>query len=72
MNFNDKNFITLIIDSIVGSSKHEGYVDDGFNRAILEKIAIEDLSFLDAKKIVEEHYIKLWNNGKIIYIAMAS
>lgn len=59
MNFNDKNFIRLLIDSIVGSSKHEGYIDDSFNRAILEKIAIEDLSFLNAKKIVEEHYIKL-------------
>ncbi len=48
----------LIINTTVGSAKHEGYVDDGFIRAILEKLSLGEVTFEEANKIVKDKYLK--------------
>ena len=48
----------LTINTIVGSAKHEGYVDDGFIRTILEKLSLGEITFEEANKIVKDKYLK--------------
>ena len=49
----------LIINTTVGSAKHEGYVDDGFILGILEKLSLGELTFEEANKIVKDKYLKV-------------
>ena len=58
----------LIINSIIGSAKHEGYVDDGFMRSLLEKKHRGEITSKEAIKLVNDHYLKVWKSGKTIYI----
>ena len=41
----------LIINSVIGSAKHEGYIDDGFMRSLLEKKRSGEITFEQAKKL---------------------
>lgn len=47
-----------IVNNVIGSSKHEGYVDDGFNRAILKRKAKGEITSKQAKEMMTEHALK--------------
>lgn len=47
-----------IINSVIGSSKHEGYQDDGFNRSVLKRKAAGEISSAEAKKLMIEEALK--------------
>ena len=48
----------LIINTTIGSAKHEGYVDDGFILGILEKLSLGEVTFEEGNKIVKDKYLK--------------
>ena len=49
----------LTINTVIGCAKHEGYVDDGFMRSVLEKMQLGELTLEQANKIVDDHYLKV-------------
>lgn len=54
----EKERIKEITNSIIGSAEHEGYVDDGFVRPLIEKVLSGELSLEEAKTIVLEKRLK--------------
>lgn len=52
INMKDNRRINEITNAIIGSAEHEGYVDDGFVRPLIEKVLSGELSLEEAKTIV--------------------
>lgn len=58
INMKDNKRINEITNAIIGSAEHEGYVDDGFVRPLIEKVLSGELSLDEAKKIVLKERLK--------------